>query len=348
MISFAVVTELRPVLARAESDRTAGPVRRRSPPLDSTSATLLGHLVDADLVFLVATVRTTRRRRWPRGAVAARPCVRVDLDELDQTPWTRCCTSSPRSDRSEHHSPRCGRSSKATCCCSESSSSPCRRCRSPRHTTAASGDCSGPSSPPRLHELFRPVSRRWYRPDRCPRPARPLRTDRVGIARSDRGPEPLEMLDRAGLADRPRSIGQRQQVTLAHPLYGEIAPGRMPVTDARRLLLEHADRIESNGPDGQARTPSVGHGATRRRRDPPIPPPGPGRPTRSLRAGLSPGRAAETSGVRRGMDPRDRLVARRSAPRAPVVHEAERSSRRPNDGNDTSSPSVSPRCAAAT
>ena len=51
-----------------------------------------------------------------------------------------------------------------------------------------------------------------------------------------------------------RTDGRRQQVTLAHPLYGEILRARMPMLKRRRLLLEHADRID-------------GHGA-RRREDP--------------------------------------------------------------------------------
>ena len=53
--------------------------------LDSTSATLVGQLVDADLLFLVGTVRTARRSRPAsrRCGIAAR-VRRVDLADLDR------------------------------------------------------------------------------------------------------------------------------------------------------------------------------------------------------------------------------------------------------------------------
>ena len=44
-----------------------------------------------------------------------------------------------------------------------------------------------------------------------------------------------------------RAEGRRQQVTLAHPLYGEILRGRMPALTRRRLLLALADRIDAYG-----------------------------------------------------------------------------------------------------
>ena len=60
------------------------------------------------------------------------------------------------------------------------------------------------------------------------------------------GPGQLEALDRAGLLE-VRTDGRRQQVSLAHPLYGEILRARMPALTRRRLLLEHADRIDAYG-----------------------------------------------------------------------------------------------------
>ncbi len=54
------------------------------------------------------------------------------------------------------------------------------------------------------------------------------------------------MLDRSGLLT-VRVEGRRQHVTLAHPLYGEILRARMPALTRRRLLLEHADRIDAHG-----------------------------------------------------------------------------------------------------
>jgi hypothetical protein len=59
-------------------------------------------------------------------------------------------------------------------------------------------------------------------------------------------PGRLEMLDRSGLL-AVRADRRRQQVTLAHPLYGEILRARMSALTRRRLLLEHADRIDALG-----------------------------------------------------------------------------------------------------
>jgi len=56
----------------------------------------------------------------------------------------------------------------------------------------------------------------------------------------------LEALEHAG-AISLRIDGRRQLVSLAHPLYGEILRAQMPALRRRRLLLEHAERIERRG-----------------------------------------------------------------------------------------------------
>ena len=56
----------------------------------------------------------------------------------------------------------------------------------------------------------------------------------------------LETLDRAGIVAVRRS-GRRQQVVLAHPLYGEILRSRLAPLTRRRLLLEHAERVDAHG-----------------------------------------------------------------------------------------------------
>jgi DNA-binding CsgD family transcriptional regulator len=60
------------------------------------------------------------------------------------------------------------------------------------------------------------------------------------------GHEQLEELDRAGLL-AVRSEGRRQPVSLSHPLYGEILRARLPALTRRRLLLELAEHIEAHG-----------------------------------------------------------------------------------------------------
>ncbi|MBV9952382.1 MAG: AAA family ATPase, partial [Acidimicrobiia bacterium] len=56
----------------------------------------------------------------------------------------------------------------------------------------------------------------------------------------------LETLDRLGFLTM-RTDGRRRRVSLAHPLYGEIVRERTPALTRRRLLLEKADRIDANG-----------------------------------------------------------------------------------------------------
>jgi hypothetical protein len=59
-------------------------------------------------------------------------------------------------------------------------------------------------------------------------------------------PRRLERLDRIGLL-ATRTDGRRHQVALAHPLYGEILRAHMSTLTRRRLLVEHAARIEHCG-----------------------------------------------------------------------------------------------------
>ena len=100
---------------------------------------------------------------------------------------------------------------------------------------------------PRLTSSSPPDSARWTR-----RPPTRSIGSRCGSRRACRrwrtivGGDALEVLDRAGLL-AVRADGRRQVVTLAHPLYGEILRARMPALRRRRLLLEHADRIDARG-----------------------------------------------------------------------------------------------------
>jgi DNA-binding NarL/FixJ family response regulator len=70
----------------------------------------------------------------------------------------------------------------------------------------------------------------------------------VGLAMLEAavGHDQLEALDRAGLLT-VRVDGRRQLVTLSHPQYREILRDRMPVLTRRRLQLDLADRIEAHG-----------------------------------------------------------------------------------------------------
>ena len=60
------------------------------------------------------------------------------------------------------------------------------------------------------------------------------------------GPDAVEALERSGLV-RVVTEGRRQNVMLTHPLYGEIVREAMPATTRRRLLLERIRWIEDHG-----------------------------------------------------------------------------------------------------
>jgi DNA-binding CsgD family transcriptional regulator len=70
----------------------------------------------------------------------------------------------------------------------------------------------------------------------------------VGLAELEAvaGAETVEALERTGLIE-VRAERRRHQVNLAHPLYGEVLRARMPVSTRRRLLLEQAARVERYG-----------------------------------------------------------------------------------------------------
>ena len=60
------------------------------------------------------------------------------------------------------------------------------------------------------------------------------------------GVDALEAVDQADLVD-VRLEGRRQQVSLGHPLFGEVLRGHLSPLRRRRLLLDGADRIEHDG-----------------------------------------------------------------------------------------------------
>src|SRR5262249_15192596 len=60
------------------------------------------------------------------------------------------------------------------------------------------------------------------------------------------GPAAIEQLERAGLVHIQRA-GRRQQVRLAHPLYGEILRQGVATMTRRRLLLDRIESIDAEG-----------------------------------------------------------------------------------------------------
>jgi DNA-binding CsgD family transcriptional regulator len=243
-----LVSEIRPVLVE---QGTSGPLVLLVDDLhllDSTSGMLIGQLLDADLLFLVATVRDSATlpagldAAWQRGRVR-----RVDLRELDRE-VTETLLQRVLGGLVE------------------------------QRTINLMWEASG-GNPMYLRELVLGALEkgRLDRQHRVWRLAGPLVPtprlrqiveERIGVlppAAADAldrlavwepaalsmvddavGREPLELLERLGLLVL-RADGPGQTVALSHPQYGEILRARMPTLARRRLLLELADRIDAGG-----------------------------------------------------------------------------------------------------
>jgi ATP/maltotriose-dependent transcriptional regulator MalT len=244
----AVMSEVRPML---REQATNGPLVLfvdDLPLRDATSATLVGQLVDADLVFLVGTVRTSEdvpgglESLWQRARVR-----RIDLDVLDR----------PAVDTLLHlvlEGPVEASTILEVCTASEGN------VLFVRELVLAALDggqlikqhgvwrlIGSLVATQRLHEL---VAARLGGLGPAVSEALDVlavwEPTGLAILEGTVGSEALELLDRSGLL-AIRNDGRRQNVSLAHPLYGEILRARMPALTRRRLLLEHADRIDAHG-----------------------------------------------------------------------------------------------------
>ena len=216
--------------------------------LDATSATLVCQLVDADLLFLVATVRSGEllppgvESLWQRARVR-----RVDLTDLDQAAVGTLLHLVLRG-------PVEATSVADIWTASQGNVLLVRElvlgALDRGHLVEQRGvwRLAGPLvTTPRLHELL--TGRLAGLPAEASDALDVLAVcEPTGLAVLEGlvGTAPLELLDRHGLLS-VQVDGRRQRVRLAHPLYGEILRARMPGLTRRRLLLEHVDRIERLG-----------------------------------------------------------------------------------------------------
>ncbi len=243
-----VMTAVRPVLVERGA---AGPLVLFVDDLhllDPTSAALVAQLVDADLVFLVGTVRTSEpvppglESLWHRARVR-----RIDLEDLDRAAVDTLL-----------HLVLGGPVEASTA--SDIWTSSDGNVLFVRELVLGALDrghlvdqrgvwrLTGPLvTTPRLYEL---VSARLGALNDEARDALEKlavwEPTGLAIVEDAVGTESLDALDRARLL-AVRADGRRQQVALAHPLYGEILRSTMPALTRRRLLLELADRIDARG-----------------------------------------------------------------------------------------------------
>ena len=216
--------------------------------LDATSAILLAQLVDADLVFLVATARAGETVPPPLAALWQRARVRrVDLLELDQ----------PGVDSLLHLVLR-GPVAPGTI------ASLWGACRGNilflRELVLGALEggrlveqhgvwqLTGP--PPTTPPMVDLMEARFGELDADERAALDVLAvwEPTGLAMVESCVDiaVLERLDGLGLL-ATRTEDRRRQVALAHPLYGEILRARLSTLAYRRLLLAHADEIERRG-----------------------------------------------------------------------------------------------------
>src|SRR3954447_21596306 len=244
----SVMSEVRPMLAAEESN---GPLVLFVDDLhlvDVTSATLLGQLVDAGLIFLVGTVRADEAVAADLAALWLRARVRrIDLDDLDRASIDTLLHLVLRGPVEPSTITEISTASQGNVLFVRElvlgaihggnlvNQRGVWRLVGPLVTTS------------RLREL---IAARLSAVS--PSAADTLQLlavwDTVGLSTLEDlvGSEPLEELDRLGLLTVTPDQ-RRQRVSLAHPLYGEIIRDRMPALTRRRLLLERAARIDGYG-----------------------------------------------------------------------------------------------------
>jgi DNA-binding CsgD family transcriptional regulator len=216
--------------------------------LDTTSATFICQLVDADLVFLVATVRSGATlppgvdALWHRARVR-----RIDLDDLDRAAVETLLHLVLRGPVEATTAADLWTASRGNVLFVREL---VLGAIDAGHLVEQHGVWRLVGSlvtTPRLREL---VSTRLGALDQAAADAadRLAVWEPMGLSALEElvGSASLELLDRAGLLS-VRMDGRRQVVTLAHPLHSEILRARMPPLTRRRLLLEHADHLDSHG-----------------------------------------------------------------------------------------------------
>jgi DNA-binding CsgD family transcriptional regulator len=216
--------------------------------LDETSATLLAQLVDADLVFLVGTMRADEpvspslTSLWLRSRVR-----RVDLDALDRTgvdTLLHFVLGGPATPGTIETVWSASRGNLLFVRELVLGAVESGRLRDEHGVWRLSGPLAATG---RLLEL---VESRLAELGPDARAALDVLAvwapTSIRMLESAVDTAVLEALDGWGMLTT-RPDGRRDVVDLAHPLYGEVLRARMPQLARRRLLLEHAERIESLG-----------------------------------------------------------------------------------------------------
>jgi DNA-binding CsgD family transcriptional regulator len=216
--------------------------------VDSTSAALIAQVVDSGLMFLVGTVRTgdtappALASLWQRARVR-----RIDLGDLsreDVDALLPAVLSGPVS----------GRTSTRIWSVSGGNALFVRELVIAALTTGGLLERRGVwglrgefVTTARLTELVE-TRLQGMRPQERDALTALAVWEPVGLSMLEDmvGVDALRALDGAGLLT-VRTEGRRQQVSLAHPLYGDVTRATLSPLVRRRLLLDHADRVDAHG-----------------------------------------------------------------------------------------------------
>jgi DNA-binding CsgD family transcriptional regulator len=216
--------------------------------VDSTSAALLAQLVDTGLIFLVGTVRTGEHAPpalatlWRRARVR-----RIDLDDLSREavdtllPVVLAGPVSPRASGWIWNASRGNALFVREIVLGALAGG---RLIERRGVWGLRGEFGANA---RLTELVESRLQGLSRSEREALTALAV-WEPVGLPMLEAmvGADALGALDRAGLLTMRRE-GRRQQVSLFHPLYGDVVRATLSPLVRRRLLLDHADRVDAYG-----------------------------------------------------------------------------------------------------
>ena len=243
-----VMSEVRPVLqAQAEN----GPLVLFIDDLqllDTTSATFVGQLVDADLLFLLATVRADASLPIGLDALWHRARVRrVDLDDLDRAGVDTLLGMVLEGPVEASTVTEIWTASRGNALFVREI---VLGAIEGGHLVNQHGVWRLVGSLVTTQRLQELVASRLGAME----PAATAALERLAVweptglwkLEDAIGDDSLELLDRAGLLT-VRADGRRQIVTLANPLYGDIIRARLPALIRRRLLFEHAECIDALG-----------------------------------------------------------------------------------------------------
>jgi DNA-binding CsgD family transcriptional regulator len=217
------------------------------PRLDATSRTLVGQLLDASAIFLIATARTGDTEAGFDEFVRREHLLRVDLEDLTETDVDTLLHLALHGPVDPATAASLWRASRGNPLILRELVLGAQSNGRLVESHGVWGLIGTVPTTPRLVEL---VESRLAAVSADARHGLEMVALRSPIGLSDlqnaAGASVVDEIDRAGLIVA-RTDGRRVEVDLAHSLYGEVLRERLTPLVCRRLLLDHATRVEAHG-----------------------------------------------------------------------------------------------------